>query len=307
MNEAEKRLAARAASHDSVFTYEDALAAGLNARQADYRAAHSWVRLHEGVFAFPGAALSWHSCLRAACWAAGDPVAVSHRAGAEFYELPGRRRWVEITCERWKRSQKSGLIVHESSRFDAADIVDHNGIPVVTVERLILELAGLSPFPDSIERVIQAARRKRLITYASTLETFNRLAVRGLRGVQAMRAALDRWDPTSQPTESDMESWLIQVFRAHGLPELETQFVVRDKRGNFVARADGALSKWRITIEYQSKQEHLDEFQSLRDDRRRNAVMAAGYFPLAVRAEDLRTGGERIVGQIRDIARRSAS
>jgi hypothetical protein len=177
----------------------------------------------------------------------------------------------------------------------------------VTVERLILELAGLAPFPDSIERVIHAARRKRLITYTSTLETFNRLAGRGLRGVQALRVALDRWDPTSPPTESDMETWLIQVLRAHGLPEPETQFVVRDRSGNFVARADAALSQWRITIEYQSKQEHLDEFQSLRDDRRRNAVMAAGYFPLAVRAEDLRTGGERIVGQIRDIARRSAS
>ena len=307
MHEAEKLLAATAARHDSVFTYEDALAAGLNVGQADYRAATSWVRLHEGVFTFPGAALSWYSHLRAACCAAGDPVAISHRSAAEFYELPGRKRWVEITCRRWKRSQKSGLLVHESSRFDAADIVDHNGIPVVSVERLILELAGLSPFPDSIERVIQAARRKRLITYSSTLETFNRLAVRGLRGVQAMRVALDRWDPTSQPTESDMETWLVQVFRAHGLPELVTQFVVRDRDGRFIARTDAALPKWRITIEYQSKQEHLDEFQSLQDDRRRNAIIAAGYFPLAVRAEDLRTGGERIVAQIRDVAKRQAS
>jgi hypothetical protein len=49
-------------------------------------------------------------------------------------------------------------------------------------------------------------------------------------------------------------------------------------------------------VEYQSKAEHLDEFQNLRDDRRRNAILAAGYFPLAARYEDLLHGGDVLVG-----------
>jgi hypothetical protein len=81
-----------------------------------------------------------------------------------------------------------------------------------------------------------------------------------------------------------------------------TQFVVRDKYGVFVARTDAALPNMRVTVEYQSKQEHLDEFQSLSDDRRRNAIMAAGYFPLAARVEDLRAGGALLVRQIREIS-----
>jgi hypothetical protein len=120
--------------------------------------------------------------------------------------------------------------------------------------------------------------------------------------MKALRVALERWDPTSQPTESDMETWLTQTFRKHDLPELVTQFVVLDRDGRFVARTDGALPQWRITIEYQSKQEHLDEFQVLKDDRRRNAIIAAGYFPLAARLEDLRAGGAVLVSQIREIA-----
>jgi hypothetical protein len=44
-----------------------------------------------------------------------------------------------------------------------------------------------------------------------------------------------------------------------------------------------------------------------RDDRRRNAIIAAGYFPLAARLEGLRSGGQRLVADIRRIARRAAS
>jgi hypothetical protein len=100
---------------------------------------------------------------------------------------------------------------------------------------------------------------------------------------------------------------LTQVLREHGLPEPTTQFQVLDKFGNLVATTDAALPKWKITVEYQSKQEHLDEFQSLRDDRRRNAILAAGYFPLAARVEDLRAGGRVLVEQIQELIRIQAA
>jgi len=308
MSDADRLLAARAAEHFGVFTYMEALEAGLSRREVDYRARTRWERVHEGIFRMPGAVATWPSNLWAACAAATAPVAVSQVAAAGVYGLPGGRTdWVEITCRRWKRTVKAGLIVHESSRLDERDIRDYEGLRVVSPERLILELAGARPYVDYVEAVIQAARRKRLITYESTLDTFNRLARRGLRGVAVMRAALEVWDPASRPTDSDMETWLIQVLREHGLPEPLTQFVVRDENGAFVARTDAALPQWRITIEYDSKQEHSDEFQLAKDSRRRNAIAAAGYWPLTARGVDLRDGGQVLVGEIRRIARRAVS
>jgi hypothetical protein len=60
-----------------------------------------------------------------------EPVGVSHRSGAALYELPGRRiDLIEITCRRWQRTKKPGLIVHESTRFGEIDIVEIDGIPV---------------------------------------------------------------------------------------------------------------------------------------------------------------------------------
>src|SRR5690349_21132324 len=84
-------------------------------------------------------------------------------------------------------SIEPGLVVHESRRLDARDIRIIDCVPVTTPERTILDLAWCFPNPNYLELVIQAARRKRLITYASMRETFDRHARRGLRGVRALR------------------------------------------------------------------------------------------------------------------------
>jgi hypothetical protein len=306
LSDEDTELARVASTQHGVFTRADALRAGLSRSQVDRRGTAYWEQIHEGVFRMPGAVPTWRSNLLAACLAAeAKPAAVALRAAAQFYGVPGGRAdIVEILCRRWKRAKKSGLIVHESTRFDPIDVITRDGIPIVTPERLVLDLAAIHPFPNYVEMVVQAMRRKRLITYDSTLITFNRLARRGVRGVKATRVALDRWNPTSAPTHSEMETMLIQILRSHGLPEPVTQFKVVDKYGNVVASTDAALPQWKITIEYQSKQEHLDEFQSLQDDRRRNAIIAAGYWPLAARVEDLRAGGDLLVEQIRDLMRR---
>ena len=104
-----------------------------------------------------------------------------------------------------------------------------------------------------------------------------------------------------------METLLFQTMRAHGLPEPVLQYEVYDQNGLFVARTDAALPQWKITVEYQSMQEHLDEFQNAADDRRRNKILAAGFSPLVARVGDLRTGGYGLVEEIRAVARLRSS
>jgi very-short-patch-repair endonuclease len=302
--EADIQLASAAREHHGVFTYADALSAGLTVRQTNLRSRGAWVRVHEGVFRMPGAVPTWQGDLRAACLAAGNPSGVTHRSAAAVFELPGRRKdLVEITCRRWKRTITPGLIVHESTRFGDVDIIEVDGIPVSRPERAILELAGLKPYPNYVEAVIHAARRKRLITYESTLATFNRLARRGVPGVKAMRIALERWNPENRASESEMETLLVQVLREGGLPDPVLQYEVTDERGEFVGRVDAAFPQWRVAIEYDSTQEHSDEFQIARDARRRNDIIAAGFRPLTARHVDLKAGGNELVDQIVRIVR----
>ena len=231
---------------------------------------------------------------------------MTHRAAAQIYDVPGRRDDIEITCRRWERTREPGLIVHESTRFGPEDITIVDGIPVSIPERVVLELAGLQPFPNYVEAVIHAMRRRRLITYQSTHAVFRRLARRGVPGVKAMRTALERWNPDSRPTASEMETLLLHTMRSAGLPEPVLQYVVHDENGRFVAEVDAGLPQWQITIEYDSKQEHSDEFQIARDARRRDEILAAGYFPLTARHGDLLRGGDELVERIMRIARRTA-
>jgi hypothetical protein len=307
LTDADAQLAKFAASHHAVFTAADARDAGLSDSQIHRRSMGYWQSIHDGVFRMPGAPETWHGLLRAACLSIPDLAAISFRSGAALYDAPfADHRLVELVCRRWERTTQSGILVHESTRLTEEDVTERDGILVVTPERLVLDLARMYPHPNAVEKVIQGLRRKRLITYDSMHETFERLRRRGLPGVKATRLALERWDPKSKPTHSDMETWLTQCLREHGISGLVTQFVVLDEFGNFVAQTDGALPQWRITIEYQSMQEHLDEFQAANDDRRRNRITAAGYRPLHARFNDLKSGGHELVDEIRRTARQLA-
>jgi very-short-patch-repair endonuclease len=301
---ADRELAEVAARQHSIFTRADAEAVELTDDAIDYRVTNFWVRIHEGVYRMPGAPESWKGRLLAACRTATDPAGISHRSGGALYELPGGRDdLVELTCKRWRRAKSSGLVVHEQNRIDERDIAEVDGIPVMKPELVVLQLAGRRPVPTYVEAVIQAARRKRLITYESTREVFDRHARRGVRGVQVMRAVLNAWDPTLRPTESDMETLLIQTLSAGGWPRPVPQYEIFDRDGLFVARVDAALPEHRIAIEYDSIQEHSDEFQRTRDARRRNRIVSAHWRVLSARHLDLKNGGAELLDSIAETAR----
>ena len=299
---ADVRLARVAANQDSVFTLEDARSALLTHAQIDHRVASVWTHMHEGVYRMPGVPASLRGKLRAACLAE-EGAAVSHRSAAQCYVLPGRRDdIVEITCPRWERTRRSGLIVHESRHIRPWDITDHDGIPIVTAELAIMQLAWWKPNPNYVEAVIHAARRNRLITYDSMLATFSRHRRHGLRGVKATRIALERWNPARRATGSERETMLLQALRGHGLPEPVPQFEVYDRNGLLIAITDFGYPQWDAVVEYDSDQEHLDEFQIARDERRRNRISGTGKHYFVARNADLRTGGHNVCEQILELA-----
>jgi hypothetical protein len=296
---ADQRLAAVAAENHSVFTTRHAREAGLSHGQIDHRVRCSWIHLYDGVYRTAGASPTWKGALLAACWTASPPCAISHRSAAALYELPGGRGdLIELTCKRWLRTRRPGLVAHESTRLATLDIRQVDGIPVMRPELVVLELAGWQSRPSYIEAVVHAARRKRLLTYESTKEVFDRHARRGLRGVRALRTVLDQWDPGRRPTESEMETLLLQKLRDGGCPEPIPQFEIVDGRGLFIARVDAAFPAWKIAIDYASKQEHSDEFQLARDARRRNQIVAAGWRHISARHGDLTAGAHELLDAI---------
>ncbi len=258
-------------------------------------------RVHDGVLRFRGAPDTWRSRALAAAWAGGDLCGVSHRSANKLYGLPGgAQRPIEIICRRWGRAHHKGLRVHEFSGLLESDLTVVARLPVVVPELAVLHIAGHRwATVDHVERAIYAARRQGWLTNSSLQEYLYRRARKGRPGVRKLREALGRSLMHARPTASETETMLLQTLRAHGLPEPELQFELRDDKGVLIATVDAALTKWQILLEYDSRQHHSDETDEDRDNRRREWAARYGYWLIPARYLDLQEGGHSLVAAIR--------
>jgi Protein of unknown function (DUF559) len=102
------------------------------------------------------------------------------------------------------------------------------------------------------------------------------------RGCARARRVLPLGDPRA---ESPMESVVRWVFHVGGLPVPELQFVLRDGRGAFVARADFAWPAHRVMVEFDGDV-HRERDVFVKDVRRQNLVVAAGWTVLRYTSAD---------------------
>ncbi len=195
----------------------------------------------------------------------------------------------EITCPRWRRARHAGLVVHETKAFDSVDAMVIEGIPVTTPERTLLDLGAVCHV-SIVEMALDAAEKRALVTLDSVRAAVRRLGRSGRNGVGTLRRLLDARSPDRKPTESEMETLMLQVIRRNGLPEPVTQFEIR-RAGRFVARVDAAYPEWHIAIEYDSYEYHAGPKARDKDNARRNLIVGAGWLPVSATAEDLRAGG----------------
>jgi hypothetical protein len=274
------------------FTAQQARDAGLSDGQVESRLElGEFVDLHYGVLTFASTPQSFRRDLMAAVLAGGDRCFASGRSAAQLRELPGGTEDViEVSCPRWRRMHHSGLVVHERVRVLPGDLVTVDGIRCTRPELTLIDIAALKR-PGLAEKFFHAIRRERLATYDSIEKVFLRHARRGRPGVAEVRRLLEKYDRASAPTESDKETDLLQVVRAHGFLEPDTQIVVHNAAGRFVGRADFGYRALKIVFLYHSRTWHATDEDNERDDAQRNAYLAAGWIPVIARWPDLKNGG----------------
>jgi very-short-patch-repair endonuclease len=292
-------LALHAKHHHGIFRVHHAQMAGLSRGQIEHRIeAGLWEQMYKDVFRLTGVPPTWYGSVLAACWAGGFRSAASHRCAAALFGLPGGdRRRVEIICPRWRRARHEGLVVHESKVLTALDMTFVHGIPVTTPARTLFDLGGVRS-AGVVELALEAALRKGLVSIAELDATVRRLSRSGRPGGPVLRGLLDARAPERRPTESDMESRLVQAIRMHGLPEPVAQHEVWDG-ARFVARVDLAYPDARIAIEYDSDEFHTGRIAVDRDRSRRHLLLAAGWLTIEVGALDVRRGASGACSAIR--------
>lgn len=246
-----------------------------------------WTKVYPRVYRIDGYPHDWHQDLLAACLATSGCALASHRAGALVWGLPSvepGRLEVMVGRERWHRLP--GVACHQTLDLPEADRTIHDGIPVTTIERTLVDLGRYLKF-GALEEAVDDALHRGLTTFERFAKRAVELDRPGRRGRRVIRVVLSARDPLARVPESIPERRLLRALRRRGLPDPVLQFDILDGK-QFVARVDAAYPNRRLAIEYDSYEHHSGRRQHERDLARRNRLHALGWHVLHATAADLR-------------------
>jgi very-short-patch-repair endonuclease len=253
-------------------------------------------RVHHGVYALGHTVLAARGRWMAAVLAAGPHGVLSHASAAALWELRASAAViVDVTIAGGGSRKRPGLRIHRA-RDLAGQTTTHDGIPVTTPARTILDLAAtLQRRP--LERLLDQAESARLTDIASLAALARAHA--GHRGAGKLLATLDTHAPGTTLTKSELEERFLTLCRDHGLPQ---PLVNHDIEGFEV---DFSFPQARLLVEADSWRWHRSR-EAFERDRHRDAAHArAGYRTLRFTHIQITTDPSTVAQTVRAALERS--
>lgn len=172
------------------------------------------------------------------------------------------------------RSGHDGIRVHEVQTLDPdnrAQVTRLHGLPVTTAARTLLDL-GAVVSPDQLERALESALRRYLVSVPYLARQLDQVARRGRAGTRPLRTLLARRAP-GMATGSDLETLAVQLFRKELGLQFERQVAFDGVPGVLVDLGNRELG---VGIELDGYEFHHDRAQLLKDVERQNRLVLAG-------------------------------
>jgi very-short-patch-repair endonuclease/predicted transcriptional regulator of viral defense system len=210
----QRRVAELATRQHGVVARDQLVRIGYGADAIDFRIDRGRLHVvHRGVYAAGHPGLSLRGRWMAAVLCAGPAAVLSHRSAAALWGLmkpSAHPTEVTATAER----KHPGLRTHVTS-LTAADRTIHDGIPVTSVARTLLDLAAVAP--GRLDRALEESERLELFDLREVEELLARS--RGRRGVARLRIALAVYrEPVF--SRSELERRFLRLVRRESLPLL---------------------------------------------------------------------------------------
>jgi hypothetical protein len=180
-------------------------------------------RVYKGVFAVGHRQRTREARWIAAVMACGPGAVLSHVADPHDDDRSPRKL--------------AGIRPHRARRLHDADVTEKDGIPVTTVARTLVDLTDLLG-RDRLLRAIREADYLRLLDL-DALDAAVRRA-RGRRRLRVLKEALAHHRP-GQIVREELEHRFLELARAAGLPEPETNVKVRTRRREYGPRESRRL------------------------------------------------------------------
>jgi very-short-patch-repair endonuclease len=266
--------------HGCVFRANDVVRDGV--LTPDALRSSAWRRLFRGVYADAELPDSLAVRVRGARLLMPPSAVFSGRTAAHLHgatELGDLRGPVEISVPADVRFGPIAGMRIRRVLLPSADVATVGGWRCTTGLRTALDIARWEPLAEAVA-ALDVLLARVVVGKGELDEAAQRSAGRGARRI---RQAVGLSDSRA---ESQPESRLRVLLALAGLfPDV--QYTVRDAASGFVARVDLAFHEQRIAIEYDGAW-HGERGQFVKDRRRLNRLVAAGWTVLHVTAADLR-------------------
>jgi very-short-patch-repair endonuclease len=176
-----------------------------------------------------------------------------------------------------------GIRVHRRPGLPAEDLTTHNGIPITSPTRTLIDLATILP-PNQLEAAVNEADVQNLIDPESVRAALDHH--KGERGVKPLRTLLDRH--TYRMTQTELERRFLRIVRKAGLPLPETQQQIG-------GRVDFHWPALNLVVETDGWRYHRTPARQARDNRRMQAHLLAGRTAIRVGHYEIRYEEGRVV------------
>lgn len=267
----DRRVATLAAQQHGVVSFDQLRGMGIShgAIEKSERAGRLH-RLHRGVYAVGHLALSVSGRRMAVVLACGEGAALSHVSAAELWGLRGgsSSRWHAVAPGMsGGRGGPPSVVLHRTLNLHDDDVTTIDGIPVTSVARTLVDLAG-AVNAASLARAVHEAEVQRLLDVDAIAAVMARLPRR--RGVARLRRLLSASD-SNVSSEAFVNAFL-RLCSRHGLP---TPRVSRHLDAlERPVEADIVFPDQRVIVELDSEQYHHTR-RNFHSDRRRDSALAA--------------------------------
>jgi hypothetical protein len=224
-------------------------------------------RVHRGVYAVGRHTLTPAGRRCAAVLACGSGALLSHTsAAAQWHLLETSRTIVDVTVPTDHRPRR-GIRVHTSRTITRADITELDRIPITSVARTLVDLAG-QVRRDRLEHALGRAYTLRHLDVAEIQDAMGRNA--NQRGVATLQGLLAGFIEPPM-TRSDLEQLARRTIAAAGLPPPQSNGIAAG------LCVDLLWPDWRLVVEIDSPGWH-DNPWAFERDRQRDIILRKARF-----------------------------
>lgn len=229
------------------------------------------IPLHQGIYALGHQSLTREGRWMAAVLACGEGAVLSHFSAGHLWGICGSYGPIEVLRQSGgfkPEGRHRGVRLHQTRRLDAWELTMERGIPVASMERVLLDLAGRTD-AKRLERIFVQAYKREDFSWARLGRILKR--TRGRRGAGKLRRIAIEIDPEALETKSVSEVDFLVLCREANLPTPAVNVLIE---GHLV---DFLWSEQKVIVETDSWSHHGDRPTFEKDRQTDVDLIAAGY------------------------------